>query len=123
MILNTIVIEFIRKYDQYSQIRTIKPVTPYPGCELYYYAISKGILEGPEDFFDRFKNLDLLTVNFTDIHDEEAYKMLYKVNKELILDHFEHTDGDIEEGKALIEQFRKLYFEGFSKFRGARHYD
>jgi len=29
-------VEFLKKYNTYSEIRTIKPVTPYPGSALYY---------------------------------------------------------------------------------------
>jgi len=38
-------VEFLLKYDDGSQLRTIRPVTPYPGSELYYYAIKKGFLK------------------------------------------------------------------------------
>ncbi|MBI2062318.1 MAG: B12-binding domain-containing radical SAM protein, partial [Candidatus Yanofskybacteria bacterium] len=55
-------VEFIKKYNTYDQVRTIRPVTPYPGCELYYEAIERGLLSGPEDFFNKFKNSDLLMV-------------------------------------------------------------
>ena len=37
--------DFLLKYDDHSQLRTIRPVTPYPGSELYYYAIKKGLLK------------------------------------------------------------------------------
>ena len=48
-------VKFIKEYNAYTQIRTIRPVTPYPGCDLYYEAIRRGHLSGPEDFFRRFK--------------------------------------------------------------------
>lgn len=115
-------IELIKKYNTYDQIRTIRPVTPYPGCELYYEAIERGLLSNPEDFFNKFKNSDLLTVNFTDIPEEEFYKLLFEANKELILDHYMHTTKNIEEANGLIQSFYDLYFKGETKFRGARHY-
>ena len=115
-------VKFIKKYNTYFQLRTIRPVTPYPGCELYYEAIEKGLLKGPEDFFVKFKNSDLLTVNFTDIPDEKFYKFLFEANKELIIDHYENTTKNMEEANKLIQDFYDLYFCGKINFRGARHY-
>lgn len=114
--------EFIKKYNTYAQVRTVRPVTPYPGCDLYYYAIEKGLLKGPEEFFDRFKNSDLITVNFTDMTNEDMYKALFEVNRDLILDHFNHTSKNTEYAEELIQSFYNLYFKGETKFRGARKY-
>lgn len=114
--------EFIKKYNTYSQIRTVRPVTPYPGCDLYNYAIEKGLLKGPQDFFNRFKNSDLITVNFTNMTDNEMYNVLFEVNKDLILDHFNHTNKDMTSAQELIESFYNLYYKGEIKFRGARKY-
>jgi len=114
-------VDFIKKYNAYSELRTIRPITPYPGCELFYYSISKGLLSDANDFFEKFKNSDLLTVNFTDIPDNKFYKMLFEANKELILDYYTHTTGDMEEADGMINDFYNLYFKGFTKFRGARH--
>jgi len=115
-------VEFIKNYNTYKQIRTIRPVTPYPGSELYYEAIEKGLLAGPEDFFNKFKNSDLLTVNFTDIPKEKFYKLLFEANKELLIDHFMHTTKDMDSANRLIKDFYDLYFKGKINFRGARHY-
>jgi len=114
-------VELIKKYNTYDQVRTIRPVTPYPGCELYYEAIKRGLLSGPEDFFEKFKNSDLLTVNFTDIKDDKFYEMLFEANKELITDHFMHTTKDMNEASKLIQDFDNLYFKNKLDFRGARH--
>ena len=116
-------VELIKTYNTYDQIRTIRPVTPYPGCELYYEAMERGLLLGPEDFFEKFKNSDLLTVNFTDIPEEKFYKLLFEANKELINDHYIHTTKNMEEAAQFIQSFYNLYFKGETKFRGARHYD
>ena len=116
-------VKLIKKYHTYDQVRTIRPVTPYPGSELYYEAIEKGLLTGPEDFFNKFKNSDLLTVNFTDIPKEKFYKLLFKANKELILDYFNNTSKDMNEANKLIKGFHDLYFKGKIKFRGARDYE
>ncbi|OGZ33187.1 MAG: hypothetical protein A2V69_01515 [Candidatus Portnoybacteria bacterium RBG_13_40_8] len=115
-------VKLIKKYNLYDQIRTIRPVTPYPGSDLYYEAIDRGLLSGPEDFFNKFKNSDLLTVNFTDIPKEKFYKLLYEANKELITDHFMHTTKDMNNANRLIKSFYDLYFKEKINFRGARHY-
>lgn len=116
-------VELIKKYNTYDQLRTIRPVTPYPGCKLYFEAIEKGLLSGPEDFFNKFKNSDLLTVNFTNIPEEKIYKLLFEANKELIIDHFAHTTRDMIEADRLTKDFYNLYFKGKVNFRGARHYE
>jgi radical SAM superfamily enzyme YgiQ (UPF0313 family) len=116
-------VKFIKQYNSYNQLRTIRPATPYPGCDLYYEAIKRGLLSGPEDFFNKFKNSDLLLVNFTDIPEKEFYRLLHEANKELILDHFSHTTKDMEQAHTLIKDFQNLYFGNKPKFRGARHYN
>jgi anaerobic magnesium-protoporphyrin IX monomethyl ester cyclase len=113
----------IKKFNTYDYIRTIRPVTPYPGCDLYDIAIKKGLLSGPDDFFEKFNNSDLLTVNFTQIPDDKFYQILFEVNKDLILDHFSHTNKDWNAANKLIESFSDLYFKGITTFRGARHYN
>ncbi len=116
-------VELIKKYNSYDEIRTIRPVTPYPGSELYYEAIERGLLSGPEDFFNKFRNSDLLTVNFTDIPEEEFYKLLFGANKELIINHFAHTTKNMNSANKLIKGFYDLYFKSKVSFRGARHYN
>ena len=36
--------------DDGAQLRTFRPVTPYPGSPLYYYAIETDVLKDAEDF-------------------------------------------------------------------------
>lgn len=115
-------LRFIKKYNTYSQLRTIRPPTPYPGCELYYEAIEKGYLKGAKDFFEKFKNSDLLTVNFTEYSDQKFYQLLYNANMELIYDYFENTTKEYEKAYQLGSQYCELYFGQNYKFRGARHY-
>jgi sialic acid synthase SpsE/radical SAM superfamily enzyme YgiQ (UPF0313 family) len=116
-------VELIKKYNQYSQLRTIRPVTAYPGTDLYYYAIDKKLLDGPADFFEKFKNSDLITTNFTKFDNQTCYKWLLEANTELILDHYNHTNKSIDEAHNLIQQFKDLYDGKITKFRGARTYD
>jgi len=116
-------VKLIKEYNTYDQLRTIRPVTPYPGCDLYYEALKRGHLSGPEDFFNKFKNSDLLLVNFTDIPEKTFYRLLFDANKELILNHFSHTTKDMKGAQTLINNFHDLYFGSKTTFRGARHYD
>ena len=113
-------VKFLNKYNTYKQIRTIRPPTPYPGSELYYIAIRNGLLNGAEDFFNKFKNSDLYMVNFTDIPIKRYYELLFEANKELILDHYANTSNDMKSANDLIKQFENLYFNGNIEFRGAR---
>jgi len=112
--------EFIKRFNQYDQIRTIRPVTPYPGSPLFNMAVEKGDLAGPEDFYERFKNSDLYMVNFVGVAEEDIYKTLFEVNQDLIHDHFRNTSGDMDVAEDLIERFRDLYFNGATEFRGPR---
>lgn len=115
-------IELIKTYNTYYHCRTIRPVTPYPGSDLYYKAIEMGKLRDAKDFFEKFKNSDLILVNFMEISEEEAYWQLLEANAELILDHHKHTDKNMKKAKNLIAQFADLYSEKSPSFRGARHY-
>ena len=120
------IVDFLIKYDTQGQLRTIRPPTPFPGAPLYYQAIKEGKLKGPGDFFEKFKNSDRMTVNFTNMSDEEVYSALLQANTRLIKNYYQKIYGKKEDAEKLIENFRKLYFpacEEDLKFRGARHYD
>ena len=84
--------------------RLLRPVTPYPGSPLYEYALSKGLLKNHEEFFQLSRNPDLLTINFTEMSNDQFYRALYKANEELIDGY--HTAA-IEQEKAV---FRNMYF-------------
>lgn len=108
-------VEFLIKYDDGAQLRTIRPVTPYPGSPLYYYAIEKGLLKDVKDFYEnKHINSDLLAVNFTDMTDNEFHQSLLEANRSLIENYFK---------KKLIsynEQMQNLYIGLDSNFRGFR---
>lgn len=109
-------VEFLLKYDDGAQLRTIRPVTPYPGCELYRYAIEKGLLKDCEDFYEnKHVNSDLLTVNFTDISDDKFHQLLLEANSRLINNYFSNRL------KATLEDARRLYLDRNVGFRGFRH--
>lgn len=108
-------VDFLLKYNTYAQLRTIKPVTPYPGSPLYYYAIEKGLLDGAEDFYERrHVNSDLLAVNFTELSGEEFHRHLYEANRILIDDYFE------KQRQSYTKMMQKLYFDKDVTFRGFR---
>ena len=108
-------VDFIREYDPCDELRTIRPVTPYPGCPLYDKAIESGLLDGPEDFYERkHKNSDLFTVNFMDIPTEEAHRELHFANIRLLANYLEKRRNK------TVEAMGKLYLEGDMSFRGFR---
>jgi len=108
-------VDFLLKYDDGSQLRTIRPVTPYPGSPLYYYAIEKGLLKDVEDFYEnKHTNSDLMSVNFTKLSNDEFYRVLFEANRKLIKNYFNNKC------KNQIEVARKLYFERDASFRGFR---
>lgn len=109
-------VDFLLKYDDHSQLRTIRPVTPYPGCDLYYYAIEKGLLKDCADFYEnKHINSDLLAVNFTDLSDDEFHGALCEANKTLLKSYYRHQLDK------MITVTEKLYRERDSTFRGYRH--
>lgn len=108
-------VEFLLKYDDHAQMRTIRPVTPYPGTELFDYAIKKGLLKDIADFYEnKHKNSDLLAVNFTKHSDEEIYLALYEANLKLIE---RYIEVQMEKNKQTCED---LYFKKDVNFRGFR---
>jgi radical SAM superfamily enzyme YgiQ (UPF0313 family) len=109
-------VKFLLKYDDHAQLRTIRPVTPYPGSPLYYYAIEKGLLKGCADFYEnKHVNSDLLTVNFTDMSEDEFYEALYEANKILLENHIKNISV------ANSDLLTKLYKKKDASFRGFRH--
>lgn len=108
-------VEFLLKYDDHAQLRTIRPVTPYPGTELFNYAVSKGLLKDTKDFYEnKHTNSDLISVNFTKYSDDEVYEALYKANTKLITKYQE-----VQTEKAM-ETCNKLYYKHDAEFRGFR---
>jgi anaerobic magnesium-protoporphyrin IX monomethyl ester cyclase len=108
-------LDFFKKYNDYGQFRSIRPVTPYPGSKLYDYAIENGLLKGPDDFYEKHGNLELPTVNFTGIADDEYLRLLFDANQEIATDYYDHLRV------CAVESFRKVYFEKDFGFRGVRH--
>lgn len=108
-------VRFLLKYDDGAQLRTIRPVTPYPGSPLYYQALKTGLLKDCADFYEKkHANSDLLAVNFTDLSDDELHAALFEANRSLIDNYFHNKT------KAAVAEARRLYFERNADFRGFR---
>jgi anaerobic magnesium-protoporphyrin IX monomethyl ester cyclase len=108
-------VEFLLKYDDGAQLRTIRPVTPYPGSPLYYYAIRKGLLRDCEDFYEnKHVNSDLVSVNFTDMSDGEFHRSLFEANSRLIQNYFQKRK------ETVLQQASELYLGHNANFRGFR---
>jgi radical SAM superfamily enzyme YgiQ (UPF0313 family) len=110
-------VEFLLKYDDCAQLRTIRPVTPYPGSPLYHYAIEQGLLKDCEDFYEnKHKNSDLVTVNFTDMSDDEFHKCLLEANTRLLTNYYQ------KKMNSSIKQTKELYLKRDASFRGYRQH-
>lgn len=108
-------VTFLKKYGDGSQLRSIRPVTCYPGSPLYYYAIEKGLLKDVADFYEnKHLNSDLLCVNFTDMKEENIYSELKTANIELIEDYYKKNKDN------MIDQCVNLYENLDTSFRGFR---
>ncbi|MCJ7481531.1 MAG: B12-binding domain-containing radical SAM protein [Thermodesulfovibrionales bacterium] len=108
-------VDFLLKYSDCVEIRTIRPVTPYPGSPLFKYAVEKGLLKDIEDFYkNKHINSDLLTVNFTALTDDEFYDALCKANKTLIINTLKKKEEE------LIKCTEELYNNRNANFRGFR---
>ncbi len=108
-------VEFLFKYDDHAQLRTIRPVTPYPGSELFDYAIEHGLLKDTADFYEnKHINSDLIAVNFTKYSDDEVHQKLCEANMRLIRRHLEVQ----EEG--YKRTCKDLYYKKNAAFRGFR---
>lgn len=108
-------VEFLLKYDDHAQLRTIRPVTPYPGSPLFDYAIENNFIKDTEDFYEnKHLNSDLLSVNFTKYSEDEIYAKLNSANKILINRYIQL------EAEKMNEICDNLYLNKDSNFRGFR---
>ena len=112
-------VDFLLKYDDFAQKRTIRPVTPYPGSPLYYEAIKRGLLDKDnpaEDFYEnKHLNSDLICCNFTEMNDDEYYECLRWANNTLMENYFN------KQKYATVAQVNYLYDKKDVTFRGFRH--
>ena len=106
--------KFIKKYNPGHELRTIRPVTPYPGCRLYKEAIDKNLLDGPEDFYERkHLNSDLFSVNFMDMPVERAHELLFKTNAWLASAHRINWTRKMVDAASAMYTGKNLGFRGF----------
>jgi hypothetical protein len=90
-------------------------VTPYPGSDLYYLALEKGLLAGPEDFYEnKHLNSDLLAVNFTELTDDDFHLALMEANRTLIENYYRKKQAEV------MATTEKLYVGRDTNFRGYR---
>lgn len=108
-------VQYLLQHDDGAQLRTIRPVTPYPGSPLYDYAIEKGLLKDCEDFYEnKHTNSDLMAVNFTELSDDEYYQALHDANRRLLENYYERIR--VNSRKTLDN----LYLKRDANFRGFR---
>ena len=108
-------VAFLLKYDDHTQLRTIRPVTPYPGSELFDYAVEHGLLKDTADFYEnKHTNSDLISVNFTQYPTKQIYEKLYNANMRLIS---KYLEVQTQKSKQLCKD---LYFNQNAAFRGFR---
>ena len=112
-------VEFINNYSDGVELRTIRPVTPYPGSALFDKLLQEGRLQADnsiEYFYKKHVNSDLFSFHWMpEITNEEADKMLYWANMEIfnkyILDHKKKV---IEDTKDFYEHLTPpQYFRGW----------
>ncbi|MBI5240028.1 MAG: B12-binding domain-containing radical SAM protein [Elusimicrobia bacterium] len=108
-------VDFLLRYDDGAQMRTIRPVTPYPGSPLFDHAVEKGLLKDCADFYEnKHLNSDLLSVNFTELSDEEFHQALFDANRRLIENYHQH------QARRTVSAARSLYIGRDASFRGFR---
>jgi len=108
-------VNFLIRQDDGAQMRTIRPVTPYPGSPLYDYAIEKGLIRDIQDFYEnKHLNSDLFAANFTKLSEEELYSELANANIKLTENYFETKK------KLMKSQIKDLYSNRDASFRGFR---
>lgn len=109
-------VDFLLKYDGISELRTIRPVTPYPGSALFGMACKEGMIRDAADFYEqKHVNSDLFTVSFMDgIDAKEADQLLYKANERLLSAYYMRCTI------AASNRAKAFYSGQDSKFRGWR---
>jgi radical SAM superfamily enzyme YgiQ (UPF0313 family) len=116
-------VDFLLKYDDFAQKRTIRPVTPYPGSPLYYDAIEMGLLDKnnpAEDFYERkHLNSDLICTNFTELSDEEFYDCLRWANTTLMRNYYNKQRDSTEAQIKYLYETKDVTFRGF-RFAGTQ---
>jgi radical SAM superfamily enzyme YgiQ (UPF0313 family) len=103
-------VDFLVKYDTCRELRTIRPMTPYPGSQ----AFKDSGLTVKEFYEEKHINSDLLTVNLTTLSDDDFHRHLREANGQL---YNNYLDKRLD---SFIDQTRKLYTDLNPNFRGFR---
>jgi anaerobic magnesium-protoporphyrin IX monomethyl ester cyclase len=106
-------VNFLKKYVDGSQLRTIRPVTPYPGSPLFDHAVKACMFKDAEDFYARHVNSDLFSVNFMGMSNAEAHQHLWRANDHLLEHYYTQRMHDAKREAADL-------YKGNSNFRGFR---
>jgi radical SAM superfamily enzyme YgiQ (UPF0313 family) len=108
-------VDFLLKYDRCDQLRTIRPVTPYPNSDLFKHCVKQGMIKDVKDFYEnKHKNSDLLTVNLTSVPDDVYYECLKRANEKLLTNYYK------SKLTSSILQTQHLYNIQDTNFRGYR---
>ena len=106
--------KFLHKHDPCHELRTIRPVTPYPGTPLYQKALGDGLLMGPEDFYEhKHVNSDLFTVDFMDMGLDEAHFHLKHTNQGLFQNYLDKRRSEFNNTTANLYSGKSSDFRGF----------
>ena len=112
-------VDFLLKYDDCAQLRTIRPVTPYPGSPLYYTALRKGLIKGVEDFYEnKHINSDLVAVNFieNEMSTQEIHEALYEANCKIIENYYEKHKTYMKKQASDLYLNQNIGFRGYRQF-------
>jgi radical SAM superfamily enzyme YgiQ (UPF0313 family) len=111
-----LLVSFLKDFDDHAQVRTVRPITPYPGTPLFKRAIAEGKIKDTADFYERLHvNSDLATVQWTEMTDDEFHAALYEANVELM------RFGMAKRADRMADELRRLYIDRDASWRGFRH--
>jgi radical SAM superfamily enzyme YgiQ (UPF0313 family) len=57
--------------------------TPYPGTEIYQYAINKGIIKDINEFYVKYKSMSQLSINLTTMETSEFLRLYNEYSEDL----------------------------------------
>lgn len=80
--------------DPHERDRSIRPLTLYPGTTIFRWAMRNGYIRDEEDFFEKYKHAGTLSVNFTELNDNDFLEELSKANRE-VKDTFSKRYGSV----------------------------
>jgi radical SAM superfamily enzyme YgiQ (UPF0313 family) len=116
-----VLVAFLSLYDDGAQLRTIRPVTPYPGTPLFHRAVGEGRIRDTADFYERSHvNSDLPSVHWcteedgAPLSDASVCAHLQEANATLLRRRRQAI------ARTHAEQLERLYTQRDTTFRGWR---